>query len=164
MPVFLVLLEEYCRWLTSVPVFLYFMWDAATAWRDGWCWVRIQDPNLQTLGCWSRALWHHNFHFLNNVKYALYYTDSKSFWIDRRYFLLKLHSEFYFYVTWNYVVSLLISFYWNWILLLFLVKKWKFSLTFVFFFTIGKSWVFSRNERFEFEIFFIYQAVCQSFV
>ena len=23
--------------LTSVPVFLYFMWDAATAWLDEWC-------------------------------------------------------------------------------------------------------------------------------
>ena len=32
--------------LTSVPIFLYFMWDVASAWLDGWCWVRAWDPNL----------------------------------------------------------------------------------------------------------------------
>lgn len=29
--------------LTSVPVFLFFMWDTAVAWLDKWCWVRARD-------------------------------------------------------------------------------------------------------------------------
>ena len=32
--------------LTSVPILLYFMWDAATAWLDEWCYVQAQDPNV----------------------------------------------------------------------------------------------------------------------
>ena len=43
-----------CFVLTSVPILLYFVWDAATACLDtvlGLC----QDLNLQTLGYWSRA-------------------------------------------------------------------------------------------------------------
>ena len=37
--------------LTSVPIFLYFMWDAPTTWLDKWCWIHTRYPNLQTLGC-----------------------------------------------------------------------------------------------------------------
>ena len=33
-----------------VPIFLYFMWDAATAWLDKQCCVRAWDPNLQIPG------------------------------------------------------------------------------------------------------------------
>ena len=36
--------------LTSVPIFLYFMWDATTVWLDEWCWVHAWDLNLGTLG------------------------------------------------------------------------------------------------------------------
>ena len=32
--------------LTSVPVLLYFMWDAATAWLDELCEVYTWDPDL----------------------------------------------------------------------------------------------------------------------
>ena len=35
--------------LTSVSVFLYFMWDTATAWLDERCFRSI--PRMQTLGC-----------------------------------------------------------------------------------------------------------------
>ena len=41
--------------LTSVPGFLYFMWDTATAWLDEWCEVCAQDPDPWTLGSWSGA-------------------------------------------------------------------------------------------------------------
>ena len=34
--------------LTSVPIFLYFMWDAATVWLDEWYEVLAWDLNLQT--------------------------------------------------------------------------------------------------------------------
>ena len=37
--------------LTSMPILLYFMWDAATAWLDGQGWVCTRDPNLRTPGC-----------------------------------------------------------------------------------------------------------------
>lgn len=36
--------------LTSVPIFLYFMWDVATAWLDKWCQVHTRDPDWQTPG------------------------------------------------------------------------------------------------------------------
>ena len=41
--------------LTSVPIFLYFMWDTATAWLDELCWVHTRDPNLQIPDCQSRV-------------------------------------------------------------------------------------------------------------
>ena len=41
--------------LTSVPIFLYFTWDVATAWLDKQRCVRSQDPNLRIPGCWSGA-------------------------------------------------------------------------------------------------------------
>lgn len=41
--------------LRSMPLFFYFMWDAATVWLDEQCNVCAQDLNLQTLGLWSRA-------------------------------------------------------------------------------------------------------------
>ena len=41
--------------LTSVSIFLYFMWDATTAWLDKWYWVHVQDPNLWTPSHGSRA-------------------------------------------------------------------------------------------------------------
>ena len=41
--------------LTSVPVFLYFIWDVTTAWPDKWCPVHARDPNLWTPGCQSRV-------------------------------------------------------------------------------------------------------------
>ena len=33
----LVLVRNIVAELTSVPILLYFMWDAATAWLDKWC-------------------------------------------------------------------------------------------------------------------------------
>ena len=41
--------------LTSVPIFLYFMWDAITVWLDEGFQVCAWDPNLRTLGHRSRA-------------------------------------------------------------------------------------------------------------
>ena len=41
--------------LTSVPVFLYFMWDAAVPWLDEQYQVCDWDPDLRTLGCRSGA-------------------------------------------------------------------------------------------------------------
>ena len=41
--------------LTSVPNFLYFMWDATTAWLEEQCQACAWDPNLRTQGCGSRA-------------------------------------------------------------------------------------------------------------
>ena len=37
--------------LTSVPMFLRFMWDATTVWPDEQCQVCTQDLNWQSLGC-----------------------------------------------------------------------------------------------------------------
>ena len=39
--------------LTSVPIFLYFMWHAATAWLDERCEVPARDPNPWAPGHWS---------------------------------------------------------------------------------------------------------------
>ena len=52
---FLIFVRKIDSKLTSVPIFLYFMWDAARAWLDEQRQVCTQDPNLQTLGCQSRA-------------------------------------------------------------------------------------------------------------
>ena len=41
--------------LTSVPIFLYFMWDATTVWLDEQCQVCAWDPNLRTAGNRSGA-------------------------------------------------------------------------------------------------------------
>ena len=40
--------------LKSEPIFLYFMWDAATAWLQEQCKVCAWDLNLQAPGRWSR--------------------------------------------------------------------------------------------------------------
>ena len=37
--------------LTSVPIFLYFMWDITTVWLDEWCLVHAWDLNLKIPGC-----------------------------------------------------------------------------------------------------------------
>ena len=42
--------------LTSMPLFLYFMWDAATVWLDEQCKVHVWDPNLWTPGHWSGVM------------------------------------------------------------------------------------------------------------
>ena len=39
--------------LTSVPIFLYFMWDAATAWLDEWC---RSTSRIQTQEPWAREV------------------------------------------------------------------------------------------------------------
>ena len=41
--------------LTSLRIFLYFVWNATTAWLDEQCWVCTRDPNLRTPDHWSWA-------------------------------------------------------------------------------------------------------------
>ena len=71
--------------LTSMPIFLCFMWDAATAWLDEQCSVCTQGLNLQTLGRWSRAR-QLNHYATGPAPICLYFWPIQRFRPNIRYF------------------------------------------------------------------------------
>ena len=65
--------------LTSVPIFLYFIWDVATAWLDKQCIGACQDPN------WRTPSRHSGAHALNCLRLGPA-PKERSWWSSKYYF------------------------------------------------------------------------------